>query len=189
MLNFTFSPESKTYKPPLSVKIDNVSCYGKNNGSIEIILSEEISEAFNIEVRSNSTGTLNTFNEKSPRPFQINNLVAGDYTIWYTQTTDRNKLLVTIKSPEVLKANTISIESISGENESLRVSLKANPTGGSPPYSIAWSENTNNQQGEIATDLPLGIYRTTINDSNNCGPVSATYFLVESEVEKHLKNK
>ncbi len=189
MLNFTFAPESRAYNPPLSVKIDNVTCYGKSNGSIEIITSEEISEAFNIEVRSNSTGTLGTFNENSPRPFQINDLKAGDYTIWCTQSTSRDKFSITIESPEILKANVINIESINGENESLRATLKTNPTGGTPPYSISWSENTNNQQGAIATNLPMGIYRSNINDSNNCGPVSSTYFLVESEVEKYLKNK
>ena len=188
-LNFTFTPESKAYTPPLSVKIDNVTCYGKNNGTIEIITSEEISEAFSIEVRSNSTGTLEMFNENSPRPFKIKNLKAGDYTIWCTQSTGRNKLSITIESPEILKANMINIESISGENEALRATLKTNPSGGTPPYSITWSENTNNQQGPIATNLPMGIYRSNINDSNNCGPVSSTYFLVESEVEKYLKNK
>jgi len=185
MLNFTFPPESKAYNPPLSVKIDNVTCFGKSDGSIEINTSEEISEAFNIEVRNNSTGPLGTFNENSPRPFQINDLKAGEYTIWYSTNANKESIPATIENPEVLKANTISIESVSGKDESFRISIKANPSGGTLPYSIFWSENTYNQEGIIAKDLPMGVYRSTVNDANDCGPVSATIFLFESEIEKY----
>lgn len=187
MLNFMLLPESKAYSPPFSVKIDNVTCYGKSDGSIEIFISDETPEAYNIEVRSYSAGLLARFDEKSASPFTLRNLKADNYTIWYSTNKNKVSIHATIENPEVLKANTISIENINGEHEALRASLKANPSGGTVPYSITWSENTNNQQGAIAEDLPLGIYRCKITDSNGCGPVSATYFLAESEIEKFKK--
>lgn len=185
LLIFIYSPESKAYTPPLSVKTGSVICMGESNGSIEIVPTDEIPESFTVEVRSDITGLLGTFNENSSIPFQMNNLNAGDYTIWYSNGIKKDRISVEIESPEILNANVISIVSISGENDAFRASIRANPTGGTPPYSISWSENTNNQDGAVASDLPMGVYRCTINDANFCGEVTATIFLYEHEIEKY----
>ncbi|MGD2035946.1 MAG: hypothetical protein PVF73_12865 [Bacteroidales bacterium] len=187
LFNLIYIADSKAFNPPISVKAGHVTCYGKSDGAIKISISDPAPAQFTIELRSNTTGTVKTFNETSPIPIQISDLKAGKYTIWYTDKSIRESLPVTIETPEKLNAGVISIENIQGENEMLIAAVRANPGGGTPPYIINWSENTNNQEGPVATDLPVGIYRSTINDANNCGPVSATIFLFEPEIEKFKK--
>ncbi len=40
--------------------------------------------------------------------------------------------------------------------------------GGTPSYTYQWEANANNQTGAIATNLPKGTYRATIEDVNGC---------------------
>ncbi len=49
----------------------------------------------------------------------------------------------------------------------------ANPTGGTGPYTYTWSPTGGN--ASTADSLCIGNYTLTINDANNCGPVSTTF--------------
>ncbi len=42
------------------------------------------------------------------------------------------------------------------------------PGGGTPPFSISWSQNAGMQNGETAVNLSNGIYLATITDSKSC---------------------
>ena len=188
MINLIYAPEIKAEDADFSVLANDISCNGKRDGSIEITTPEKNSESFIIEIKDKSSQILAQFSENSPKPFRIGNLKAGNYTLFYSSGEKTDSLSIKIKDPDIFKAGIISIENVSGENETLRASIKANALGGTPPYSVIWSENTGNKSGAIVNDLPMGVYRCTINDSNNCGEVTATIFLYESEIEK-FKNK
>ncbi|MBA7566252.1 hypothetical protein ES708_07941 [subsurface metagenome] len=186
-LSFLYVPESKAENADLSVLVTHVSCSGAKDGAIQIVVPDKITRSFTIVVKDTLSNVLIQFNENSPKPLHIDELESGHYTVWYRSGKKADSINAKIESPENLKANLITIESISGQGESLSATIKANPTGGTAPYTINWSENTNNQEGAIATNLPMGVYRSTINDANNCGSVSATFFLFESEIEKFKK--
>jgi len=182
--SFLCIPEVKAENPPLSIQIEHVTCHGINDGRIEISPSEKISGSYKIDVVSKLSGVIGTFNEKSLFPVHLANLKTGNYIIWYSDGNNKESMPVVIEGPDALKANIISIESVNGVNEALRATIKANPSGGTPPYTITWSENTGNKTGAIISNLPMGVYRCTINDANRCGEVTATIFLYETEIKK-----
>lgn len=182
--SFLCIPEVKAENPPLSIQVEHVTCHGINDGRIEISPSEKISGSYKIDVVSKLSGVIGTFNEKSLFPVHLANLKTGNYIIWYSDGKNKESMPVVIEGPDALKANIISIESVNGVNEALRATIKANPSGGTPPYTITWSENTGNKTGAIISNLPMGVYRCTINDANRCGEVTATIFLYETEIKK-----
>lgn len=173
--------------PELSISSEPVSCYGKSDGSI--ILNLDISTSDNIEIvlLDPLSKQLASVNQTTPFPYKQSELPSGIYHIKLSANGETNVYSVEVESPEKLKADKITIEELS-ENNSI-ASIKAHPDGGTPPYVIRWSENTNNQKGIIAKDLPPGVYKCTIDDRNHCGPVSATIFLFETEIEKFLSNR
>jgi hypothetical protein len=173
----------------ISVSAEPVSCYGKSDGKIKVILGKTISENFEILLFDSLSKQITSINEGAQQPLVISDLKAGKYAVQITVKGKNSTYPAEIKSPGPLKANSINIEEIRGKDETTRAIIKANPSGGTPPYIVEWSENTNDQKGLLAKELPMGVYRCMINDKNNCGPVSATIFLFETEIEKFLSSK
>jgi hypothetical protein len=172
-------------KPELKVIVNPVSCYGKADGEINIVLPENSPAIYKIAVIDSSSRTLVKFDNSTKSPFEVKNLKAGPYQVLYTWEDKTEEYKINIISPDLLKANIISIKELKGEGTNITGTLQANPSGGNLPYSIIWSDNTGKQTGYTAKDLPEGIYRCTIEDSKNCASVTATFFLYQDEINKY----
>ena len=101
---------------------------------------------------------------KWPNDTRFNNIPAGQYI---TTITDANGCTITetfdITQPDPLELTTYTQDVLCyGENTG---SVDLVVTGGTPPYSYTWSNNSNN---EDLLDLFYGIYIVTVVDANNC---------------------
>jgi hypothetical protein len=172
-------------KPVLKATTQAISCFGRTDGSIYFVYTYNKEEVINLSVLDSTNKAILNLTISHDTSFQLKNLQYGNYCIQYSYRDKLVKSIVTIENKLQLKANIININKLTGMGTGLVAELKANPSGGTLPYTIQWSDNTGNQMGEIAKDLPLGIYRCVITDANNCGPVSATFFLFDQEIEKY----
>jgi hypothetical protein len=173
----------------LTIDASPVSCYGKSDGAIMINRSGNIADTFQITVKDSSSNTLTIFDNGTKVPFMVKNLKAETYKIIYNSNGHPEEYKANITSPEILKANIITIKELKGDGATTKGVLEANPTGGTLPYLMSWSDNTGKQTGKIAKNLPMGIYTCTINDSKQCGPVTATFFLYQDEIKKYNNKK
>ena len=174
--------------PDIIVSSKPVSCYGQSDGSIIVNLNNSSTNKFEILLIDSLSKQIAVIDQTVQFPYQYSELPAGSYKIQFSSNGKVSDYPALIEGPKQLKANKINIEEIKGNQADAIATIQANPSGGTPPYAIEWSENTNNQKGIIAKNLPLGVYRCTIDDKNNCGPVSATIFLFETEIEKFISN-
>jgi hypothetical protein len=177
--------KSIAVKPELKVTSNSPSCFGKTDGTIIIDLVGYNSGKFQIAVMDSTSKQLLGFDNGTKIPYELKNLKEGAFTILYSWEGKTEKREVRIVSPETLKANIITIKELKGRGTSVTATLQANPSGGNPPYSIIWSNNTGKQTGYITKELPQGIYTCTIDDTKHCGPVTATFFLYEDEIKKY----
>ncbi len=133
---------------------ENLNCNGLENGRFDLEIIGGL-EPF--------TFSLN--NSVIPFSTNINNLDAGIYNL---KITDANNCFssetITITEPEMLNIEMEFLQEISCFNE--MASIKANVTGGTPPYEYFWNnlENTTN----IVNALSAGTYSLNITDANNC---------------------
>jgi hypothetical protein len=178
-------------KPELKVASSPVSCFGKTDGEILINLSGDIAGPYQIIVIDSTSKNLAKFDNGGKLPCLVKNLGPGNYKVLYYFDGKTEEQPVRITSPNQLKANVIKIVELKGQGTSVIGTIEVNPSGGNLPYNISWSENAGKQTGKTAKDLPKGIYQCTIDDSNHCGPVSATFFLYDDEIQKYnvQKNK
>ncbi len=99
----------------------------------------------------------------------INGLGAGTYTV---TVTDANQCTattsVTVGQPPLLE---VRIATLSGTcTDSNNGSLSATATGGTAPYTYAWS---NGQSGATLNNLGAGTYTVTVTDAKNCTAVAS----------------
>lgn len=175
---------------PMQVTINPIKCFNENSGSISIRIDSSFKEPLTVVINDSTNKILTQFYNEKQQPWEIKDLKAGKYSITL-QTKDndsKEKQIVELKNPKELKTNIITIESLS-EGNNPGYSLKANPSGGSPPYSYTWSVNTGNQTMQIASGLKEGTYTCSINDSFGCGPKVATFFLYDREIQKYKQQK
>lgn len=174
----------------MHVTINPIKCFNENSGSITIKIDTSYKEPVTVIISDSADKLIKQFYDKKQEPWILNNLKAGKYLITL-QTKDNNskeKKVIEINNPDEFKTNIITIESVF-EGENLSYSLKANPSGGTPPYSYKWSVNSGNQTSQIAKDLKEGTYTCSIDDSNECGPKVATFFLYDPEIQKYKQQK
>jgi len=129
----------------------NVSCYGYYDGYIDV---------------TPEGGTPPYYYQWSNGQMtqDLINIPAGQYI---TTITDANGCTITetfdITQPDPLELTTYTQDVLCyGENTG---SVDLVVTGGTPPYSYTWSNNSNN---EDLLDLFYGIYIVTVVDANNC---------------------
>lgn len=174
----------------MDVTVNPIKCHNDNTGAITIIVDQTFNEAFTIEVLDSTKKVLGQFYNQKPQPWEINGLRSGKYIVTL-QTKSNNPIeqkIIELKNPEELKVNKITIESVS-DGENPLYSIKANPTGGTPPFNFIWSENTGNQTSQIAKNLSEGTYTCKINDSNECSSKTVTFFLYDPEIQKYKEQK
>lgn len=159
-------------------------CYGSEEGIITVKLTAIKAPAQLRLMEAHNYKQLQSCTSLSDTTISYKNLKAGNYLIQLVLPDTAEEHSLVLPEPEALEARSIEITDVKGKGESVSADLKANCFGGTPPYSIKWSENTGNQTGEYAKNLEFGIYTFTVTDNNNCGPKSATFFLFEDEIEK-----
>ncbi len=135
----------------------NVSCHGYTDGSVQVTVVE---------------GTYPftySWNTGATTP-NLNNVGAGFYTL---TVTDANAVVVSkmveLKEPDgfdaVLHPSQVqggyNISSMGGHDGKIATEI----TGGTPPYTYAWS---NNATSSYIENLGAGTYTVTINDQNTC---------------------
>lgn len=134
-----------------NISFTNISCNGANNGTATVNLNGASLPATYLWSNGNTTPT-------------VTNLAPGTYTV---EVTDANncevEASVTISQPPQLLANASSTNQSSvGVNDG---TATAQPTGGTPSYTFAWSNNATTQ---TITGLAPGSYTVTVTDANSC---------------------
>lgn len=132
----------------------NVSCNGGSNGAVNL-------------VTTGGTGVY-TYNSTP-----TNNLAAGTYTYIVTDNfgcTDTTT--VTITQPAVLSLNVTDRDLSCGVTNDGRAFAAA--SGGTTPYTFAWSGGTPNATGDTISALTAGTYTVTVTDANNCTATGTT---------------
>ena len=142
--------------------LNNVSCNGLNDGSISLSVSGG-TPAYTY-LWTNGATTAN-----------INNLSAGTYTVTVTDANACNKTFnFTITQPDalVLAATTTDVSCNAGTDGSVNLTV----TGGTAPYSYAWSPG--GATTEDLTGLSANSYTVTVTDANGC-TISNNYVINE----------
>lgn len=178
---FIDSPEEISYNPSNEI-IDNVSCFGFNDGEISTLSAASGgtpgTAGYSFEWTHLTTG--NIFLGET-----ISDLTAGDYTLVISDENDclSNTITKIITQPELLTAeidndpnNTRGVK-CAGDNDG-QITIIA--TGGNDdlgPYTYEWTNNVS--VGPVATDLESDItYEIVVADENGC-EATAEYFVTE----------
>ncbi|HWB65048.1 MAG TPA: gliding motility-associated C-terminal domain-containing protein [Chitinophagales bacterium] len=136
----------------------NVSCYGGNNGSIDLSAT-----GGTLPYTYNWGGGITTQNRTG--------LAAGNY---HVTVTDAHGCSATagaaVTQPTSALAasvsNTTNVSCYGGDNGAVNL----NATGGTAPYSFDWGGGITTQN---RTNLSAGSYMVTVNDANNCSTQAA----------------
>ena len=160
-------------EPEIEIVTDSVKCYNENNGGIYIKIYD-ISQEYTAQIYKYNPGgnPLLPVKENNITSFNASNLNAGKYFI----EIKGNKGFSFTKSigifqPDKFGADKISVEKKLSSPEANDAVLKANPAGGTPPYTYSWNIEGNDKNSSIIKNVKQGIYSCLINDVNNCGPV------------------
>lgn len=149
----------------LSVNVQNVSqvtCFGGSNGAI------------NINVNGGTPGYTIVWDHNIGSVEDPANLGAGVYVVSITDangcSTGTN---VTINQPAQITVDAQSTPEVQGSDGT----ITANASGGTPPFTYAWS---NGGIGPELGNLTAGDYTVTVTDANGC--TQTAVFTVSSEV-------
>jgi hypothetical protein len=146
--------------PTISGNTANVSCNGATNGTIAISASGATAPySFSW---SNGGNTQN-----------IANLSAGNYTVTVSAANGcASTASFTVGSPAALNSS-VSFTNSNGNNGSIDLSV----SGGTAPYSYAWSNGANTQD---INNLTPGTYSVTITDANGCSSTETVNMILSS---------
>jgi gliding motility-associated-like protein len=166
----------------------NVSCNGGSNGTILVRLTETGVTPYTYQLWNNlppflgGSGTLRQQIVHNADTAFFSGLPArSTYYLWVYDNVGSNKGQYNpVTQPTPLSVATITVVkglTCFGGNDAR---LRANMSGGTPPYDYIWSPNTGSQTTQIAVNLGMGIYSVTVDDANNCGGAGqiATIFFV-----------
>jgi len=171
-----------------TVTFTDVTCFGKNNGTI--VISSPSGGSGNYQYSRNggaSWQASGTFTALGPGTY---NVVMRD-ALATTCTRTLNAALV-ISQPAQLQVTDISIIKGLTCNEGSDGQLRALVTGGTAPYAYDWYVNnsgswvTISQTTQTAVNLPKGWYEVRVNDANSCGvptPATAREFFLEGATD------
>ena len=145
----------------ISGNASSVSCFGGNNGSIAVSAT-------------GGTGNKNfTWNNGSTGA-NLSNLVFGAYIVTATDANGCSaSATYTVTEPAILAANLLDFDIACND---LNGSATVNPTGGTAPYSVNWS---NGITGNNNSNLNAGNYSVSITDNNGCS-ANASFQITQS---------
>jgi hypothetical protein len=149
--------------PTSLTNVEDESCSGKNDGTIDLIVS-------------GGTNPITYIWSNGAQSQDVSNLAPGSYTVTVTDGNNcENIVNSTVGTGVVISVNTVvnpASSSIANDGKAT-----ANGSGGSGPYNYLWS---NNQQGNTATGLGIGTYFVTVTDQNGCAKVDTININVTS---------
>lgn len=130
----------------------NVSCFGGNNGAIDVITSGASPFVFNW---SNSDITED-----------VSGLVAGSYTLTVQDSKGCSNTLgpVSITEPTAFSVSLDSVKNVKCAGDASGV-IYVTSAGGTTPYTYSWSDNSAN---EDLTNVNGGAYSLTASDDLGC---------------------
>ena len=136
--------------------VNNVDCSGEATGDISISVyggTQPYTYSW-----SNSATTQN-----------LTDVVAGTYSVTVTDangcTASANTTISEPSSPISLNISKVDANTAQGCTNG---EATANVSGGTSPYTYAWSASANNQTTSTATNLHVGSHSVTITDANGC---------------------
>src|SRR5690606_18376335 len=166
--DFSFWKES-TFKTLEVLTIDvvqvDINCFGADNGSISITTA------------GGKTPYTYLWSPSGATTSSVTNLTPGTHSV--TVSDDSGQIInrsFTILEPAPLVSDlNFTDVSCNGKNDG---SASVNPSGGTAPYTVLWSDNT---IGNTKTKLAPGSYSVTIRDANNC-TLTETFTVTEPAV-------
>jgi len=154
------------HEPIFTTQQVNVSCFGDNNGQVELVFNNP-SEVTSVTWDNGASGSV------------INNLPLGSYTatIFYNNGSCSLTQTASVLSPTALSisATTIDVDSINAGSINITV------VGGTAPYLFNWD---NNEQSEDITNLTAGVYSVSVTDSAGCS-FATFYEIFEDTIEQN----
>ena len=133
--------------------VRNISCFGANDGSINVNLVGGIQP---ISL---------TWSDGSTAGLVRNNLTAGTYTVTITDSkpcTIVRTFIIIEPQPLVLSANVQNALDCNNANSG---SINLLVSGGTPPFTYSWSNGTTT---EDLNNIPAGNYAVIVTDSRGC---------------------
>jgi gliding motility-associated-like protein/uncharacterized repeat protein (TIGR01451 family) len=156
--SITVSKTITIQSPPVLnlVNLTNVTCFGLNNGSIQV--STTGNSPFTYLWSNNATSTT------------ISNLAPNNYTVTATDNLGCTATQsYTITQPTILTASASVTSNYNGRDISCNGAADGSAlvtfSGGTAPYSISWS---NSATTAAISNLGPGTYTATITDANGC---------------------
>ncbi len=153
---------------PLSVNIyqNNVTCFGYNNGSINIEAEGGI-----LEYSVNWMGP----NDFTSNSFVINDLYVGKYDYEIVDSGNHKKIgSIVLTEPDEISVDINAINPTGANNDG---TINLQVTGGVPPYSYLWDDNSTDKN---RIGLGEGDYSFVVTDSNGCTFESSVQILATS---------
>jgi hypothetical protein len=153
--------------------LDNPTCNGSNDGSINIAVSGGLALYTYLWSTGNTLSTMS-------------NVLAGSYGL---TVTDANGCTATgsytLTQPAVIAATLSKVDDTNNDPIlGTGTITMTNPTGGTSPYTFLWtgpSITMANENDQNLTTLDYGLYQVTITDVNGC-TFTASIFIYEPEV-------
>ncbi|MCK6692233.1 MAG: T9SS type A sorting domain-containing protein [Thermoanaerobaculia bacterium] len=136
----------------LSVTTVNVSCFGGNNGKVNLTVSGG-TPGYSYQW-SNNSGAQN-----------LNNVQAGTYCVTVTDASGCTRTTcATVGQPADLNptGQVTNVSCFGGNNGAIDLSV----TGGTQPYAYQWSPG--NVSTQDRSNLTVGTYSVTVTDANGC---------------------
>ncbi|MEP7170058.1 MAG: SprB repeat-containing protein, partial [Bacteroidota bacterium] len=142
----------------------NVSCYGGNNGSV------------NLNVTGGTSPYSYSWSNGSVLQ-ELTNVPAGNYSVIITdaQGCTTSTSGVTITQPAAALSSTNSHVNVLCRNNTTG-SINITVTGGTTPYTYNWSNGANT---EDLTNISAGTYTVTVTDANGCTSTSAAITITQ----------
>jgi hypothetical protein len=139
----------------------NISCFGSNNGSIDVTVllgTPNFSYAW----------------DNGATTEDLSNLSPGTYRFVLTDGNGcKTSSSYTITAPSQLNATVLTSTANSSNNGSIDLSV----SGGTPAYTYLWNTN---ETSEDLSNLAAGNYSVTVTDANGCQTIVNAEVMVES---------
>ena len=171
----------------LKITTQDVSCFGGNDGKLEINWVGDKPDSFSISVADTNGNALNVYTQTSTFPVKLEKLSSSQYNIILSIAGTMKKYSPQIDSPAKLTGEKIKVVQMPSANNCDGI-LRAGAQGGTAPYEFHWNDSSNEQADHTNACLNK-IYRCKINDKNNCGPVVSSIPMYPETIEGYLLNK
>lgn len=187
--NFTFYISDTTWSPRFILHVGknytpevfSAACFSSNDGYALVDLDD--TALFNYVLTDPSGNQTNLSGQGDP--LEINNLSAGNYTVFVedlNNSCNQNLFDITIESPAEIIVMADTQNEVNGND----ANIVLNVFGGTPPYTILWSTSDTTQ---FLNDITEGIYSVEITDSNGCSITETFEVSSQLTIEEVEKNQ